>query len=42
MDSDGADGRSRETYEGVGRFQTRGEMRGRRALEGEGEAAGSG
>ena len=33
MDCDGgADGRSRETYEGVARLQTRG----RRALEGEG------
>ena len=39
MDCDGgADGRSRETYEGVARLQTRG----RRALEGErGRAAGS-
>ena len=37
MDCDGADGLlGRETYEGVGRLQTRGEMRGRRALEGEG------
>ena len=37
MDCDGADGLgSRETYEGVGRLQTRGDMRGRRALEGEG------